>query len=91
MKKWFEFSKIILMVLTIFGIRWVEMSYALAAQGYDSNAQVTTAVVSFMLAATYGAYSAKSYGEKNSRNKNNYHLPEENYKGEKYSKGDIAE
>lgn len=64
-----EFTKVILFVMTVFGIRWVEMSYSLAFQGLESNSEVTVTVVSVLLGTIYSVYMAKSFGEKNSRNK----------------------
>jgi amino acid transporter len=68
-----EFTKLILGILIFFSIRWVEMSFDLLRQGFDSNPEVTTTIVSVMIGGLVSIYMAKSFGEKNSRNKYNYH------------------
>lgn len=84
-----EFTKVIVLIMTVFGIRWVEISYYLAGQGFDSNSEVTVAVVSVMLAVVYAAYMGKSYAEKNSRNKYDIEIDGAKKKKSKYSYEDL--
>jgi hypothetical protein len=68
-----EFTKLLVAIVNIFGILWVEQSYILAFMGYDSNSEVTVTIVSALLGVVNSGYFLKSFGEKNSMNKFNYH------------------
>ena len=67
-KKKFEFSKVLVVWAMSITTICIALSYILAALGLDSCSEVTYAVVTTLTAIAV-AYEAKSYGEKNSRNK----------------------
>lgn len=63
-----EFSKKLVLWALIFTTLCVITSYLLAANGLDTASEVTTVVVTSCIAIAV-SYEAKSFGEKNSRNK----------------------
>lgn len=67
-KKKAEFSKILVIWALALTTLCVSLSYALSFWDHDPASDVTVAVVSTCIAIAV-AYEAKSYGEKNSRNK----------------------
>lgn len=73
MKKKTEFSKRLVTWALVLTTICVAVSYALAFLDHDTCAEVTVAVSSACIAIGVG-YEAKSFGEKNSRNKYNVNL-----------------
>lgn len=67
-KKKVEFSKILVTWALVMTTVCVVISYCLAMSDHDPAQEVTVAVASACIAIGV-AYEAKSYGEKNSRNK----------------------
>ncbi len=69
--KWkkIEFSKLIIIAIFVLCSRWVELTYRLAMADKGQIAeQLAIAIVTTILGSII-AYSLKSFGEKNSRNK----------------------
>ncbi len=69
--KWkkIEFSKLIIIAIFALCSRWVELTYRLAMADKEQIAeQLAIAIVTTLLGSIV-AYSIKSFGEKNSRNK----------------------
>lgn len=67
-KKKFEFSKILVSWALLLTTLCVSFSYALSFTDHDPASEVTVAVATACIAIAV-AYEAKSFGEKNSRNK----------------------
>ncbi len=79
-RKKIEFSKLIIIAVFVLCSRWIELTYRLAMADKEQIAeQLAIAIVTTLLGSIV-AYSVKSYGEKNSRNK--YGVVEEKEVGE---------
>lgn len=72
-RKKLEFSKILVAWAIIITTLCIAISYGLSFTDHDSCPEVTVAVTSACIAIAV-AYEAKSYGEKNSRNKYNVNV-----------------
>lgn len=84
-KKKVEFSKILVAWALVLTTVCVALSYALSFTDHDPTSDVTVAVASACIAIAV-AYEAKSFGEKNSRNK--YGVDRNGYKIEQDSDDD---
>lgn len=73
MKKKIEFSKVLVSWALVITSLCIIASYALSIQGLEPCAEITEAVITTNLGIV-AAYEAKSFGEKNSRNKYNISL-----------------
>lgn len=67
-KKKLEFSKLLVLWSLILTTACIIISYILAFQDHDSCSDITTSVATTCIAIAVG-YEAKSFGEKNSRNR----------------------
>lgn len=70
-----DFSKKILLIVAIWCMILVSLSYVLAIFGKNVNETVTVAIVTTLLSAIIG-YFVKSFKEKDSRNK--HHVTDNN-------------
>ena len=68
MKKWLEFSKIVVYLMWIITVIWVTASYFLAWKGKDTNSPVTITVITTLLGVLIAYFITKTT-EKVSRNK----------------------
>ncbi len=75
-KRKLEFSKLLVLWALILTTACIIVSYILAFQDHDSCSDITTSVATTCIAIAVG-YEAKSFGEKNSRNRYGIKLNDE--------------
>lgn len=77
-----EFSKIIIVAVFVLCTRWIELTYHLAMADKEQIAEQLAIAIVTTLLGSITAYSFKSFGEKNSRNKYGFEVKKEKIEDE---------